>query len=64
VVKFDHMNLPVTDPKASRDWYVNNFGFEVEFEVPNATRLRLRTMPTSRFSCISPKAGSPGQNAA
>jgi catechol 2,3-dioxygenase-like lactoylglutathione lyase family enzyme len=34
MVKFDHMNLPVSDPAKSRDWYVNNFGFEVEFEVP------------------------------
>jgi catechol 2,3-dioxygenase-like lactoylglutathione lyase family enzyme len=26
------MALPVSDPTASRDWYVKNFGFEVEFE--------------------------------
>ena len=26
------MAMPVSDPKASRDWYVGNFGFEVEFE--------------------------------
>ena len=34
MVKFDHMNLPVTNSQASRDWYVKNFGFKVEFEVP------------------------------
>ena len=34
MVKFDHLNLPVTNYQASRDWYVNNFGFKVEFEVP------------------------------
>jgi catechol 2,3-dioxygenase-like lactoylglutathione lyase family enzyme len=34
MVKFDHMSLPVTDPKTSRDWYINNFGFKVEFELP------------------------------
>jgi uncharacterized glyoxalase superfamily protein PhnB len=33
MVKFDHMNLPVSDPYASRDWYVAHFGFTVEFEV-------------------------------
>ena len=32
MVKFDHMALPVSDTKASRDWYVRNFGFEIEFE--------------------------------
>ena len=32
MVKFDHMNLPVSNPRRSRDWYVKNFGFEVEFE--------------------------------
>jgi catechol 2,3-dioxygenase-like lactoylglutathione lyase family enzyme len=32
MVKFDHMALPVSDPQASADWYVKNFGFEVEFE--------------------------------
>jgi len=31
-IKFDHMAMPVSDPKASRDWYVKNFGFVVEFE--------------------------------
>ncbi len=34
MVKFDHMNLPVTNSQASRDWYVKHFGFKVEFEVP------------------------------
>jgi uncharacterized glyoxalase superfamily protein PhnB len=29
------MNLPVTNYQASRDWYVRNFGFKVEFEVPD-----------------------------
>ena len=35
MVKFDHMNLPVTNYQVSRDWYVRNFGFKVEFEVPD-----------------------------
>ena len=32
MVKFDHMNLPVSDVRKSRDWYVSNLGFKVEFE--------------------------------
>jgi catechol 2,3-dioxygenase-like lactoylglutathione lyase family enzyme len=42
MVKFDHMNLPVKDPKASRDWYVRNFGFEVEFEVPERSTIAIK----------------------
>jgi predicted enzyme related to lactoylglutathione lyase len=26
------MRMPVSDPKASRDWYIRNFGFAIEFE--------------------------------
>jgi catechol 2,3-dioxygenase-like lactoylglutathione lyase family enzyme len=40
MVKLDHMRLPVTDPKASRDWYVTNFGLEVEFENPSVIALK------------------------
>ena len=32
MVKFDHMRLPVSNPKVTRDWYVKHFGFEIEFE--------------------------------
>jgi catechol 2,3-dioxygenase-like lactoylglutathione lyase family enzyme len=32
MVKFDHMSLPVTNVRKSRDWYVKNLGFKVEFE--------------------------------
>lgn len=42
MVKFDHMNLPVSDPKASRDWYVRNFGFTVEFEVPERNTIAIK----------------------
>ena len=40
MVKFDHMRLPVSDPKVTRDWYVKNFGFEVEFENPSVIALK------------------------
>jgi predicted enzyme related to lactoylglutathione lyase len=42
MVKFDHMNMPVTDPKASRDWYVRNFGFQIEFEVPERNTIAIK----------------------
>ena len=32
MVKLDHLSLPVSDWRRSRDWYVENFGFVVEFE--------------------------------
>lgn len=32
IAKFDHMGLPVTNPRRSRDWYVKNLGFTVEFD--------------------------------
>jgi catechol 2,3-dioxygenase-like lactoylglutathione lyase family enzyme len=32
MVNFDHLRMPVSNPKASRDWYVRHFGFEIEFE--------------------------------
>jgi catechol 2,3-dioxygenase-like lactoylglutathione lyase family enzyme len=35
MIKFDHMSLPVSNPEASRDWYVANLGFRVEFEIPD-----------------------------
>jgi catechol 2,3-dioxygenase-like lactoylglutathione lyase family enzyme len=35
MVKLDHLAIPVTDRLKSRDWYVRNFGFKVEFESPD-----------------------------
>ena len=40
MVKFDHMRLPVSNPTATRDWYVKNFGFEVEFENQHVIALK------------------------
>lgn len=35
MVKLDHLTIPVSDWRASRDWYVRHFGFAVEFEIPD-----------------------------
>ncbi len=42
MVKFDHMSMPVADPRISRDWYAVNFGFEVEFEVPERNTIAIK----------------------
>jgi catechol 2,3-dioxygenase-like lactoylglutathione lyase family enzyme len=34
MVKLDHLGFAVSDWRRSRDWYVGNLGFKVEFEVP------------------------------
>ena len=34
MLEFDHLTLPVTDWKRSRDWYVERLGMTVEFEIP------------------------------
>lgn len=33
MMKFDHLNLPVSNLERSRDWYISTLGLEVEFEV-------------------------------
>jgi catechol 2,3-dioxygenase-like lactoylglutathione lyase family enzyme len=37
MIKLDHLTIFVADETRSRDWYVRNFGFKVEFEIA-ATR--------------------------
>jgi len=36
VPRLDHISLPVNDWRASRDWWRDKLGFEVEFEMPDA----------------------------
>jgi catechol 2,3-dioxygenase-like lactoylglutathione lyase family enzyme len=38
MAKHDHLTLAVSDWRKSRDWYVANLGFKVEFEVPRGGR--------------------------
>ena len=40
MTKISHMVLPVTDPSKSRDWYVNNLGFKLEFEREGVTAVK------------------------
>jgi catechol 2,3-dioxygenase-like lactoylglutathione lyase family enzyme len=34
-VKLDHVRLAVKNWQLSWDWYVDNFGFKVEFQIPD-----------------------------
>ena len=40
MVKFDHMALPASDVRRSRDWYVKRLGFKVEFERGGITAIQ------------------------
>jgi catechol 2,3-dioxygenase-like lactoylglutathione lyase family enzyme len=42
VPRLDHIGLPVRDYQASRDWYRDMLGFEVEFEIPERRTAALR----------------------
>ena len=41
MMKFDHLNLPVSDLDRSRTWWVDSLGLEVEFEVPSTRTVAL-----------------------
>jgi len=40
MTKLSHMVLPVTDAGKSRDWYVNNLDFKLEFERDGVTAIK------------------------
>ena len=42
MMKFDHLNLPVSNLDRSRDWYVSTLGLKVEFEVPDRRTVALQ----------------------
>ena len=60
MIKFDHMNLPVTDYKRSRDWYTENFGFKVEFEVPERQTVSLEDSEGMGIFLYEPKMALAG----
>ena len=41
MMKFDHLNLPVSDLDRSRRWWVEQLGLKVEFEVPDTRTVAL-----------------------
>jgi catechol 2,3-dioxygenase-like lactoylglutathione lyase family enzyme len=42
MMKFDHLNIPVTDCARSRDWYIATLGLKVEFEIPDRHTVALQ----------------------
>jgi len=42
MIRLDHLTTFVADEQRSRDWYVRNFGFRVEFEIPDAHTVALQ----------------------
>lgn len=41
-MKFDHLNIPVSNLARSRDWYISTLGLKVEFEVPDRRAVALQ----------------------
>ncbi len=42
MIRLDHLAVPVRDAAKSRDWYRENLGLQVEFEVPERKTVALR----------------------
>src|SRR5262245_64152412 len=42
MIRLDHLTIPVSDVARSRDWYTNNLGLQVEFEIPQRKTVALK----------------------
>ena len=42
MIRLGHFAIPVRDLARSREWYVSNFDFEVEIEVPDRRTVGLK----------------------
>lgn len=40
MMRFDHITLPVSDWRASRDWWTGHLGFQVEFEIEGGVAVK------------------------
>jgi catechol 2,3-dioxygenase-like lactoylglutathione lyase family enzyme len=41
MMRLDHMSLPVSDWRRSRDWWRDVLGFKVEFEIPDRSSVAM-----------------------
>jgi catechol 2,3-dioxygenase-like lactoylglutathione lyase family enzyme len=41
MMRLDHMSLPVSDWRRSRDWWRDVLGFKVEFEIPDRSTVAM-----------------------
>jgi catechol 2,3-dioxygenase-like lactoylglutathione lyase family enzyme len=42
MVRIDHLAIPVRDRARSHEWYTKNFGFKLEFEIPERETVALQ----------------------
>ena len=42
MARFDHLAMPVSDWRRSRDWYVETLGLTIEFELPERETVALQ----------------------
>ncbi len=42
MIRLDHLAIPVRDSAGSRVWYTDNFGFQVEIDVPERKTVGLK----------------------
>ena len=57
MLKFDHLNIPVSDLARSRAWYVTTLGMTVEFEV--AERRTVALQDSDGFAIFLQQASGP-----
>jgi catechol 2,3-dioxygenase-like lactoylglutathione lyase family enzyme len=57
MIRFDHLAIPVRDCARSREWYTQNFGFRVEFEVPERKTVALQD--DGDFTLFLAESGEP-----
>lgn len=57
MIKLDHLTVPVTDLKQSRNWYVGTLGLTVEFEV--ADRQAVAVQDGAGFTIFLQQASGP-----
>lgn len=56
MMKFDHLNIPVSGLERSRNWYISTLGLKVEFEIPDRRTVALRD--SEGFAIFLREAGS------
>jgi catechol 2,3-dioxygenase-like lactoylglutathione lyase family enzyme len=42
MIRLDHLAIPVRDHARSREWYMSNFGFRIDVEVPERKTVGLK----------------------
>ena len=59
VAKLDHLAIFVRDARRSREWYVDNLGLAVEFEIPHMNAVALQDEGGFTIFAGQPPVGEP-----